>query len=182
VLGLHPEGRSEVVACVAALLRSAGLDVSVSETITRDKWLKLCINLMTAPNALVRRPDHRDAAFVEVKTRLLEEAEAVLAAAGIPATPSDDRDRTLAQEIAFQREALARGASARPLPLYNHVWTGLHSGAQLEADDYHERIARLGRRHAVPTPVNSHVLERLREARRSKLGPECFPARALLPG
>jgi 2-dehydropantoate 2-reductase len=182
VLGLHPEGRSEAVARVAALLRGAGLDVSISEAITRDKWLKLCINLMTAPNALVRRPDHRDAAFVEVKTRLLEEAQAVLAAAGILATPCDDRDRTLAQEIAFQREALARGTSARPLPLYNHVWTGLHSGARLEADDYHERINRLGTRHAVPTPVNTRVLECLREARRDQLGPECFAARALLPG
>jgi 2-dehydropantoate 2-reductase len=170
------------VESAAALLRSASLDVSISEAITRDKWLKLCINLMTAPNALVRRPDHRDAVFVEVKARLLEEAEAVLAAAGIDATPCDDRDRTLAQEIAFQREGLARGTSARPLPLYNHVWTGLRSGAQLEADDYHERINRLGVRHGVPTPVNERVLERLREASRDQLGPECFAARALLPG
>jgi 2-dehydropantoate 2-reductase len=182
VLGLHPEGESAAVESAAALLRSASLDVSVSAAITRDKWLKLCITLMTAPNALVRRPDHRDAAFVEVKARLLEEAQAVLEAAGIDATPCDDRDRTLAQEIAFQRDSLTRGTSARPLPLYNHVWTGLHRGVSLEADDYHERIIRLGSRHGVRTPVNERVLACLREASRDRLGPECFAARTLLAG
>lgn len=181
VLGLHPVGRDAAAEAAAGLLREAGLDVSVSENVTRDKWLKLCINLMTAPNALVRRSDHREPAFVEVKVRLLEEAAATLAAASIDATPCDDRDRSLPEEIAFQREALARGASARPLPLYNHVWTGLRTGAPLEADRYHERICSLAGRHGVPAPVNERVLARLREAARTRRGPECFEAGALLP-
>jgi 2-dehydropantoate 2-reductase len=182
VVGIHPGGRSAAVEEVAALLRRGGIDVSVSEAIGRDKWLKLCVNLMSAPNALVRRPDHAQASFVDVKVRLLEEARAVLAAAGIDASPCDGRDRTLAEEIAFQREALARGSSARPLPLYNHVWTALRSGAPLEADAYHERILALAERHRVPALVNRRVLEKLREAARGGLGPECFEARALLPG
>jgi 2-dehydropantoate 2-reductase len=181
VVGLHPHGRCAAVEGVAALLGRGGIDVSVSDAIGRDKWLKLCVNLMSAPNALVRRPDHTAAAFGDVKVRLLEEAEAVLAAAGIDASPCDGRDRTLAEEIAFQREALARGRSARPLPLYNHVWTALRSGAPLEADAYHERILALAERHGVPAPVNRRVLERLREAAQAGLGPECFEARALLP-
>jgi 2-dehydropantoate 2-reductase len=181
VIGLHPGGRSPAVDAVAALLRGAGLDVSVSEAIGRDKWLKLCVNLMSAPNALVRRPDHGGRAFVDVKVRLLEEAAAVLAAAGIEAAPCDGRDRTLAEEIAFQREALARGTSARALPLYNHVWTSLRSGAPLEADAYHERILALAERHGIEAPVNRLVLARLREAWQQELGPESFPARALLP-
>lgn len=182
VVGLHPRGRSPAVEDVAALLRRGGIDVSVSEAIGRDKWLKLCVNLMSAPNALVRRPDHTAPAFVDVKVRLLEEAQAALAAAGIDAAPCDGRDRTLAAEIAHQRDALLRGTSARPLPLYNHVWTSLRSGAPLEADAYHERILALAERHGVAAPVNRHVLDRLREAERERLGPECFPARALLPG
>jgi 2-dehydropantoate 2-reductase len=182
VLGLHPQGRSAAVEEVAALLRRGGVDVSVSEAIGRDKWLKLCVNLMSAPNALVRRPDHTSQAFVDVKVRLLEEAEAALAAAAIDATPCDGRDRTLAEEIAFQREALARGTSARPLPLYNHVWTALRAGAPLEADAYHERILALAERHGVAAPVNRRVLEKLREAAGCRLGPECFAAGALLPG
>jgi len=182
VVGLHPRGRCAEVDAVATLLRRGGIDVSVSETIGHDKWLKLCVNLMSAPNALVRRDDHGEQAFVDLKVRLLEESQATLAAAGIEARPCDERDRTLAQEIAFQRKALARGASGRAIPLYNHVWTSLRHGGPLEADAYHARILALAREHGVPAPVNALVLEKLRDAESRGLGPECFAARDLLPG
>ena len=181
IVGLHPRGRHSDVEAVAALLRRGGVDVSVSASIGRDKWLKLCVNLMSAPNALVRRPDHGTAEFVEVKVRLLTEARSALAAAGIDATPCDARDRTLDAEIRFQREALARGTSARAIPLYNQVWTSLRRAVLLEADGYHERILGLARTHGVPAPVNALVLERLREAAGRSLGPECYTARELLP-
>jgi 2-dehydropantoate 2-reductase len=182
IVGLHPSGSHPEVEEVAALLARGGIDVSVSRTIGRDKWLKLCVNLMSTPNALVRRPDHSTPAFVEVKVRLLEEARAVLAAAGIAAAPCDDRDRTLEQEIAFQREALVRGTSARTLPLYNQVWTSLEHGAPLEADAYHRRILALARAHGVPAPINALVLERLLAAARRHAGPESYAAHELLPG
>jgi ketopantoate reductase len=181
VVGLHPEGGGPDVAAAAALLARGGVDVSVSPTIGRDKWLKLCVNLMSTPNALVRRPDHTTPEFVEVKARLLEEARAALAAAGIDATPCDGRDRTLDAEIAFQREALARNASARAIPLYNQVWTSLRHGSPLEADGYHERILSLARAHGSAAPVNALVLARLLDAARLHLGPESCAARDLLP-
>jgi 2-dehydropantoate 2-reductase len=181
VLGLHPRGSHPDVEAAAAVLRRGGVDVSISAAIERDKWLKLCVNLMSAPNALVRRPDHETPEFVALKVRLLEEARAALAAAGIEAAPCDGRDRTLDAEIAFQRDALARGTSARPIPLYNQVWTSLRHGAPLEADGYHERILALARAHGVPAPVNALVLARLRAAARSRLGPESCSARELLP-
>ena len=180
IVGLHPEGSHADVEAVAALLHSGGVEVSVSASIGRDKWLKLCVNLMSTPNALVCRPDHTTPEFVEVKVRLLEEARSVLAAAGIDATPCDSRDRTLDAEIRFQREALARGASARPIPLYNQVWTSLRHAAPLEADAYHERILALARKHGVPAPVNALVLKRLLDAAGRGLGPECYAARELL--
>ena len=61
------------------------------------------------------------------------------------------------------------------------VWTSLRSGAPLEADAYHERILALAERHGVAAPVNRRVLECLREAAEKQLGPESFPASALLP-
>lgn len=181
VLGLHPRGRHPDVEAAAAVLALGAVDVSVSPAIGRDKWLKLCVNLMSAPNALVRRADHETREFVAVKVRLLEEARDVLAAAGVEAAPCDGRDRTLEAEIAFQREALARGTSARPIPLYNQVWTSLRHGAPLEADGYHERILALARAHGVAAPVNALVQERLRAAARDGRGPECYAARELLP-
>ena len=63
---------------LAGALRRAGYDVGISTRILEDKWLKLCVNLMSAPNALIRREDHATRAFVELKARLLEEARAIL--------------------------------------------------------------------------------------------------------
>ena len=99
---------------------------------------------MSTPNALVRRDDHETRAFTEGKARLLEEARDALAAAGIAAHSCDGRDRSLDEEIAFQRAALARGVAARKLPLYNSLWQGLARGAALEVDAYHRRILALG--------------------------------------
>jgi 2-dehydropantoate 2-reductase len=119
VVGAHPQGSAPEVDALAQDLRHAGYDVGISSRLAEDRWLKLCVNLMSAPNALVRRKDHESLTFVEVKARLLEEAQAVLAASGIEAQSCDGRDRSLEEEIRHQRESLERGTSARRLPLYN---------------------------------------------------------------
>src|SRR5690606_21982933 len=124
--------------------------------------------------------EHATPAFVACKTRLLEEAAAVLGAAGIRAASCDGRDRSLADEIAWQRGALARGDAARRLPLYNGVWQELRHGLPIEADSYHERVIALGDEHGIETPVNARVLAALRRARAERLGPESVPAVELL--
>jgi len=182
VVGLHPEGRGRDVDALAVDLRAAGFDVGVSERIVEDKWLKLCVNLMSAPNALVHPDEHETEAFVETKVRLLEEARAVLAAAHIPARSGDGRDRSLDEEIAFQRASLARGTSARRLPVYNQIWAALRDRRAVEGDRYHRLVIDLGRRAGVPTPVNERVLAALETAVRTGAGPETLHAGDLLPG
>jgi 2-dehydropantoate 2-reductase len=180
VVGAHPEGAGADVETVAELLRGGGYDVGISEQIAADRWLKLCVNLMSTPNALVRRDDHETRAFTEGKARLLEEARGALGAAGIAARSCDGRDRSLDDEIAFQRAALARGVAARKLPLYNSLWQGLARGAALEVDAYHRRILALGNRHGVATPVNARVLAGLERVVRERLGVESLGAAELL--
>lgn len=180
VLGPWPEGRSDAVDALAASFRKAGYDVGVSARIGEDLWLKLCTNLMSAPNALVVREDHESAAFVGIKVRLLEEAAAVLAAADIRARSCDGRDRSLPEEIAFQRDALARGTSARRLPVYNQVWSALRHGGPLEADGYHRRILSLAARHGVAAPQNQRILGALLAAHEGGRGPESLRAAPLL--
>ncbi len=165
---------------VTGWLELAGYDVGRSKAITEDKWLKLCINLMSAPNALVRREDHGSEAFVEIKARLLEEARDVVAAAGVVARSCDGRDRSLDEEIVFQRESLARGTSARALPLYNQVWTSLRQGAPGEAVAYHRRFVRMGREHGVATPTNERLIDALEYAITREAGPESVLAAELL--
>jgi 2-dehydropantoate 2-reductase len=180
VVGLHPQGSAPEVDALARDLRRAGFDVGVSPRIAEDRWLKLCVNLMSAPNALIRREDHQSPPFVEVKVRLLEEAQAALAAAGIEARSCDGRDRSLDQEIHHQRQALELGTSARRLPLYNQVWSSLRSEAPLEADGYHRRILELAQLHGLRAPTNARVLEKLIEAKTGRRGPECMSAAELL--
>jgi 2-dehydropantoate 2-reductase len=180
VLGGFPEGPGRDLEALAGRLRAAGYDVGLSERILEDKWLKLCVNLMSAPNALVRREDHDSHPFVEGKARLLEEARAALAAAGIVARSCDGRDRSLDAEIAWQRASLARGTSARRLPLYNQVWSALRHGGPVEADGYHRRILELAARHGVAAPVNGRVLAALERAEALAVGPECLGAAELL--
>jgi len=181
ILGRHPEGDFPGAGALAELLRGADLDVGLSQTIGADKWLKLCVNVMSTPNALIRREDHATEAFVQVKVRLLEEARATLAAAGIEVASCDGRDRSLDDEIEFQRGALARGTSARSIALYNQVWTALSKGGPVEADSYHERIIGLAESHGVPTPTHRRTLAALLEAVRTDAGPESVAASALLP-
>ena len=113
----------------------------------------------------------RDAEFVEAKARLLEEARAALAAAGIRAASCDGRDRSLDAEIAYQRKALAAGTSARKVPLYNHVWTGLREGRALEAPGYHRRILDLAAANGLQAETNRRVLAALERAEREKPRP-----------
>jgi 2-dehydropantoate 2-reductase len=182
VVGLHPTGSDPDLDRLADAAERAGYDVGRSAEIARDKWLKLCVNLMSTPNALVRREDHTTEAFVEVKARLLEEAAAVLDAAGIVAEPCDAGDRSLSEEIASQRASLAAGTSARLLPVYNAVWSALRDPALgLEADVFHRRIIELGARHDVATPVNRRSLAALLRARTEGRGPESVSAGDLLP-
>jgi 2-dehydropantoate 2-reductase len=174
VLGVVSPGTEPVVDAVASLLGKAGYDVGISTHVASDRWLKLCVNLMSIPNALVRRTDHETPAFTEGKARLLEEARDVLVAAGIAAISCDGRDRSLDDEIAWQRGALARGVAARPLPLYNAVWQGLHRDAPIEADLHHGAIVALGHRHGIPTPLNERMLAVLARVVREHLRPEAL--------
>jgi 2-dehydropantoate 2-reductase len=180
VLGAHPRGRRPDVEELASRLRAAGYEVGVSERLREDRWLKLCVNLMSAPNALIRRSDHRTRAFVELKARLLEEARGALAAAGIAARSCDGRDRSLDEEIAWQRASLDAGSSARELPIFNQVWAALRHGGPLEADGYHRRILGLAADHGLPAPVNARVLDVLERCYRAGRGPECVGAEELL--
>jgi 2-dehydropantoate 2-reductase len=179
VLGAHPAGLGPDVEALAGRLRAAGYDVGLSDCIGEDKWLKLCVNLMSAPNALIRREDHTTRTFVKIKVRLLEEARAVLAAAGVRARSCDGRDRSLDEEIAHHRASLERGTSARRIPLYNQVWSALRHGGPVEADLYHRRILDLARASGLAAPMNARVLAALERAVEQSAGPESMTAREL---
>jgi 2-dehydropantoate 2-reductase len=180
VVGSWPGGCDEPARDLAHRFRRAGYDVGLSHDLAADRWLKLCVNLMSAPNALIRREDHATTAFVEIKVRLLEEARDAILAAGLTVGSCDGRDRALDDEIEHQRGALARGDSARDLPLYNDVWSCLKRNLAPDALRYHEVILDLAFRHGLRAPLNARVLDALRSAGAKRSGPESMGARELL--
>ena len=182
VLGAFTPAAADDCDALAALLRDADYDVGVSERILEDKWLKLAVNLTSAPNALIRQDDHNAPAFVEIKVRLLEEARAAFEASEIRAASCDGRDRSLEEEIAHHRGSLARGTSARSIPLYNQVWAALRRGGPLEADGYHRRVIDLSSRAGLPAAQNECVLKFLLRAYEASLPPESFSAEEMLAG
>lgn len=171
-IGSHAGCGGAEITPIAGMLLDAGYEVAISPCIAEDRWLKLCVNLMSTPNALVRPDEHATRSFTEGKARLLEEARDVLRAAGIAARSCDPRDRTLEAEIAAQRAALVQGTAARRLPIYNSLWQALRRGAPIESDLFHRRILQLGERHGVATPSNQRALAILEHARERGLGPE----------
>jgi 2-dehydropantoate 2-reductase len=182
VVGANPDSPAprRDVRALAEAFRAAGFDASVTRDLAAERWLKLCVNLLSAPNALVRQSEHATRDFVAVKLALLEEARAVLAAAGIAARSGDGRDPSLDAMIDAQRAALERPPPPRRAPVYNDVWTALREGRALEALDHHRAITARGSALGVATPANERVLAALERARAAGLGPECLGAAELL--
>ncbi|MCU1354156.1 MAG: 2-dehydropantoate 2-reductase [Acidimicrobiales bacterium] len=141
-VGRYPGGTDAVDEQMAADLVDAGF-VAVAEPDVMDrKYAKLLLNLS---NVLEAAGGH-DAFGTDLYDRARAEAEAVYAAAGIPARSDDDADRRQAMRMTPVDGHRRDGGS---------TWQSLVRGAsRLETDWLNGEIVWLGRRHGVPTPVN----------------------------
>ncbi|MAJ59235.1 MAG: hypothetical protein CBC48_03930 [bacterium TMED88] len=181
ILGDYPAGWGALSADWADDFEEAGFEVGRSHDILSDKWLKLVYNCLSAVNALIQKEDHVKPEFVEIKVRLLEEAQAALAAANIAHSSCDGRDRTIHAEIENLRRAFIDGTSRRDLPLYNACWAALQDPARpLEADLYHERILSLAKRHGLSAPSHRVIFAAVSKAWTERTGPEKLRAVAVL--
>ncbi len=66
-IGKHPKGAHPFSKKLGAALEEAGFDVTVSNSIVCDKWLKLVVNLQSAFNAIIDPRDHDGVEFVDLK-------------------------------------------------------------------------------------------------------------------
>lgn len=181
VVGSHPTGMTRTAHALADCFEAAGFDVARSDAIGADKWLKLCVNFLSSVNALVVRSEHSHEAFVQLKQRLLEEARATFAAAGIRPRSCDGADRGIDAEIESLRAAWEAGTTARALPLYNACWAALSDpNRPLESDLHHRRLLELAARSGTPAPTHAVMLEAVLDAYQNRRGPECCSAGELL--
>jgi 2-dehydropantoate 2-reductase len=146
-IGRYPSGTDAVSARIGAAFRSASFDSIERTDVMRWKYRKLLTNLANAVEA-VCQPGGR----AEIIDLAREEGVACLQAAGIDFASAEE-DRTRRGDL-LNRQALGqvKGGSS--------TWQSLERGAgSIESDYLNGEIVLLGRRHGIPTPVNSLLQE-----------------------
>jgi 2-dehydropantoate 2-reductase len=159
VVGEKPGGPSVRGESLAAALRGAGADASVSENITVDLWRKfLFLSTFAATCGLARATVGavRAAAYGPLLVeRALRETAAVARARGVAL--GDDEEK----KILLQMAALAPGL--KPSFLLD-----LERGGPNELDVLSGAIARFGRESGVPTPIHDTAVTALSAGRETE--------------
>ncbi len=143
-VGCHPHGVDELAREIAGAFAASGFASAARGDVARWKYAKLLRNTQNAVRALCGPAP----AGAELERRARDEAEAVLAAAGIdfvPAAEYDARHERIVTIRPVPGTALTLGSS----------WQSLARGAgSIEADHLNGEIVLEGRLHGVPAPVN----------------------------
>lgn len=170
-------------------LRAAGFDAFTHRDMPGVLASKLVLNLNNAINALSGLPLYaqiRDRRYRRVMSAVMAEGLSTLRAAGL-------RPRPLGHKI---RPGLARWVLRLPDPLFVRVARrlldidpeartsmahDLARGRTTEIAELNGEIVRLGAQHGHPTPLNRHLVERVRAAEAAGAGAPGLPPEALLP-
>ena len=186
-VGCWPAGSDALCEQVVADLAAGDLDAVLDPQVRASKWGKLVINLSNAYLALTNQSVQ--AAYLNNDVRafvadLEQEAADVLEAAKIAV--NIDGATGLAKRIAKLRKPLAQAASQqagsqqtgsqqtgkRPLESFPSTWQDLKAGRKsVEVDHFNGRIAELGKRFGIATPLNQVLWERCNDAAARQLGP-----------
>ena len=180
VIGRYPKGAHKFSKKLASILEEAGFDVSVSNSIMCDKWLKLMVNLQSGFNAIIENRDHDSVDFMELKVGVLEEAKRVMRAEKMRAKSCDDRDLSIDDVIGELKKPKApRGPSS--VRVNNSTWQNLYLKRNVVENGYfHGPIIELAKKHGIEVPFNEVSLELVEESCREQLGPGHFRASEVL--
>jgi 2-dehydropantoate 2-reductase len=179
-VGKHPKGAHPFSKKLAAALEEAGFDVTVSNSIQSDKWLKLVVNLQSAFNAIIDPRDHDGVEFVDLKAGALEEAKRILRAEKMKLKSCDEREPSIDDVVNELRKPKApRNPSA--VRVNNSTWQNLYlKRKEIENGFFHGPVIEMARKHGIPAPFNETALELVTQAARMELGPGSFRAAEVL--
>lgn len=176
------EAAPESVA-LARALRDAGFEVLERADMDRVLAAKLVFNVNNAVNALADLPLREqlmDPGYRRVLAATMDEARAVLTAAGKPPV-----------RLGKLLPNLAPFALRLPTPLFRLVarsmlkvdpqarssmWEDVTRGKPTEIDDLNGVIVALGEAHGVPTPMNRRLVALVREAEAAGRSPGLKPS------
>ncbi len=159
VIGRYPEGQDETAEAVVAALNSAGREAILTDTIVPYKWAKFCVNLLNSPLAILGLSGAEAMNRLDTRHFLAEvfdEAQQVLSKAETPMKTLPG-DRPLPQMVEWLRGAY----TPKPLPehaqqVFPSMWQDIYCRrGRTEARYLNGRVAELGRRLSIATPVNA---------------------------
>ena len=143
-IGRYPSGVDSRAEQIAAAFRSAGFVSEALPDIMRWKYTKLLMNLSNAIQAVCGPAP-------EITSRIREEGERVLHAAGI-AFASEEENRGLRGDVITFLDAVGQPRSG------SSSWQSLARGTgAIESDFLNGEIVLLGRLHGVAVPYNEHA-------------------------
>jgi 2-dehydropantoate 2-reductase len=168
-IGGYPEGVDETARRIGDDFQRAGFEAMASPFTMAMKWSKFVVNLNNATYAITGYFVEQGAADAEMRRLLAdvrEEGLRVLDAAGIPVEPPPGVASPIRiREFNEKSKAPPRDAETlMNLPeserTYPSMWQDLELDRRTsEADHLNGVIVDLGRKHGIPTPYNSALLE-----------------------
>jgi 2-dehydropantoate 2-reductase len=154
----HPAPREEVERLAEACTR-AGMPTQAVDDARPAQWRKVIFNAATNPVGALTGLTHgrvcEDPALRALVSQLVDEGKAVAAAQGIEldADPEELIDHAAKPEVAYDHKAsMLQDVEAR---------------RQTEVDYLNGGIARFGREHGVPTPLNETIVALIKGVERS---------------
>jgi 2-dehydropantoate 2-reductase len=147
-IGCFPTGVDETAERIAEALSASTFDSRAVPAVMRFKYRKLLMNLLNAVEALCGPAGRESRELVHL---VLDEGEAVLAAAGIDvASRAEDAER---RGSLLKLEGTASGPWSG-----GSSWQSVARGTgRIEADYLNGEICLVGRLHGVATPVNARL-------------------------
>jgi len=135
-------GQGETAEEIVEMLNKCGLDAKPSENIDRDVWNKLVVNCVVNPlTAILRVTDGAIIVDSLKKTRIevVRECIAVAEAEGV----------VLAADLAERIDRTVAGYKN-----FSSMYQDITKRKKTEIDYLNGKIATLGKKHGIPTPVN----------------------------
>ena len=152
-VGVWPRGTDAVAFELSSLLVDAGFASKVTPDVETLKWGKLLSNVLNALEVLSGHDSLND----DLARWALEEAEHCLTAHGVDVVRAGSMMHERSRLLTYHRI----GGSWR---VGSSTWQSvLRETGQIESDFLNGEIVELGRRYAIPTPVNALLQRRANE-------------------
>lgn len=159
-------------------IQGSSIRAQTTDDITGVQWSKLLINLNNALNLLSDLPLQQQIGqrgFRQIWADMIEEGLAVLQAEGIePAAlsgPDPVRLRKLLRMPNFIYVPIVKRIAKIDPEARSSMWEDLKYGRSPEIDYLQGEISRLGKKHAIPTPMNDRIIEFVKQAFGNKKSP-----------